>query len=485
MGIQRNFIFNSILTVSNYIFPFILYPYVARVLGVENIGAVNYVNSMIDYSIIFSTLGLTIVGVRQISKAGADRRKRDAVFSALFTLCLFFTVVTSAALVTLTYTLAKFQPYRPLLLIGLIKLWGNLFLINWLYQGLEDFKFITIRTILVKMAYVASVFIFIHRASDYTHYFLLLCMMYAVNAAVNCYVARRYVSFKPSWQQMKTELRPLSMMGLYLMLNSMYLNFNVIYLGWKCGDTEVGYYTTTTKIFQIILALYTAYSTVVMPRACALLEGGKIDEFKGIIRQSSAGLMMIAVPAALFMMIFTEPAVVLFVGPQYLGSITPMRIVMPLLFIIGYEQILIMQILTPLARDRQILTNAAIGAATGLTLNLLLVPHLQAVGSAIVWVCAETAVLISAQRFVSRDIELRFPWRELWRNIAAYIPFIVIALAFSHIYAAGNVLTIAIWGATLVAYFVLVQKYILRAELYNTLIDKIAAKIPALGCLKS
>lgn len=70
---------------------------------------------------------------------------------------------------------------------------------------------------------------------------------------------------------------------------------------------------------------------------------------------------------------------------------------MPLIFIIGYEQVLIIQILMPLQKDKAIFLNSIIGAIIGITLNLLLVDKYQSYGSAIVWVCAEISVLISAQ----------------------------------------------------------------------------------------
>ena len=67
-SIKKNFLYSSILTTANYLFPFLTYPYVARVLGVTNVGICNFVDSIINYFIIFSMLGIGTVGIREIAK---------------------------------------------------------------------------------------------------------------------------------------------------------------------------------------------------------------------------------------------------------------------------------------------------------------------------------------------------------------------------------------------------------------------------------
>lgn len=474
MGVQRNFLFSAVLTVSNYIFPFLVYPYVLRVLGVNNIGICNFVDSIVNYAMLVSLLGISVTGTREIAKAKGDPRRLGATFTALFVITAASTLVSTVALVTVTYTVDALQPYRPLLLIGLIKLWGNFLLIDWFYKGIEDFRYITIRTILVKMAYVAAVFILIHQSGDYVTYFLLLCLMVAVNAALNCVQACRMLRFSWDPTLIRRSARPILVLGVYLALNTMYTTFNVMYLGFACGEVQVGYYTTSTKIFQIILAIYTAYSTVVMPRASALLEAGRTDDFRRLIGKSLDGLMLFAIPVAIYMLVFSNGIVNIIAGDQYGGAVWPMRIVMPLLFIIGYEQILIVQILTPMSRDRAILTNSVIGAIVGVALNIVLVGRLASVGSAIVWVAAEVAVLVSAQRFVRICTGIGFPWRRTLLTVLAYLPFMAGGAAMVWAMHDRPVSAAVAGGVLFVIYFLAVQRWVLRNELYHSLAGRLA-----------
>ena len=97
-SIKKNFLYSSALTDSGYIFPFITYPYVSRVLGVNNIGICNFVDSIINYFILFSMLGISVLGVREIAKVNGSPQKVSRVFSDLLSLNAIFTILSLIAL---------------------------------------------------------------------------------------------------------------------------------------------------------------------------------------------------------------------------------------------------------------------------------------------------------------------------------------------------------------------------------------------------
>lgn len=467
MSIVRNFAFSAVLTAANFVFPFIVYPYVSRVLGVDNIGACNYVDSIVNYASLISMMGVVIVGTRNIAKARGDKSRLDATFTALVFINLIFTTIATVALVVATYTIQSLAPYRQMLLIGIIKLWGTFFLIEWLYKGLEDFKYITIRSIIVKAAFAVSVFALVKEQSDYVLYFLLMCLMEVGNAVFNCVRARKLVKFEFDMHSVVELIGPFLILGVYIALNSMYTTFNVIYLGYVYGDTEVGYYTTAHKIFKILLAIYTAYSTVVLPHASSLIEQGRHEEFKGLIKKSVDGLMLFSLPVVAFAVIYSAGIVEVISGPGYEGAIVPMMIVMPLVFVIGYEQILVVQILTPLVTDSVILFNSCIGASVGIVGNILLVGRYAAVGSALVWLLAEVAVLIVAQIFVYHFTKIGFPWGSMAKNALAYLPYCALAVAISLLSPLSAACNMWIGLAILAPYFFAVQHFVLKNPIYG------------------
>lgn len=426
MGLKKNFLYSSILTTSNYIFPLITYPYVSRILGVTNIGLYNFADSIINYFIMFSVMGIGIIGIREIAGTQENVRNRNKVFSNLFILNTALTLIALAVFIICLFTVPDLYSNRDLMYVGILKLVSNLFLIDWFYKGLEKFKYITNVTLSIKFLYVISVFIFVRESNDYTVYYLLCTLMITLNAIANFTYAFKYVKFDFRAMDLRKYLKTNFVLGAYCFLTSMYTSFNVAYLGFVSNNTEVGYYTTGTKLFTIIIALYSAFTGVIQPRMSSLLSENKFDEFISLIRKSIDILMAITIPAVLFTCFFSPEIIRIVSGEGYEGAIVPTRIVMPLIFIIGYEQILVIQVLTPLKKDKQILINSIIGAIVGLIMNIILVGKFASIGSAVVWVMSEMAVLISAQYFVTRYTHVSFPYMKVVKEIAIYIPLVII-----------------------------------------------------------
>lgn len=472
VSIKKNLLYSSILTVSNYLFPFLTYPYVSRVLGVTNIGICNFVDSIINYFILFSMMGIGIMGIREIAGAKTDSAKLNQVFSSLFLLNSITTAIALIAVVIAVYTVPQLYEHRQLMGIGVLKLLSNFFLIDWLYKGLENFKYVTKVAIGTKFLYVISIFLFVHTADDYAVYYLLSTLMLTASAVLNCIYARRFVHARFSDVSFKKYYRPFLILGVYLLLTSMYTSFNVAYLGFVSTPTEVGYYTTATKLYTIIIAFYTAFTGVMMPRMSALLSENRMDEFRLLIHKSVGILFSITIPAVILCCIFSPEIIQIISGKGYEGAIMPTRIVMPLLFIIGYEQVLVIQILMPLKQDKPIFVNSVIGACVGVVLNLLLVSRLASVGSSMVWVASEVCVLVIAQYFVHKRIRMGFPVRDFLKFLVAYIPACLICLAVYFYLPGYAFVRIGIAGILMLLYSVIIQKTYIKNELCLSLIDR-------------
>ena len=462
-SIKKNFIYSSVLTTANYIFPFLTYPYVSRVLGVANIGICNFVDSIINYFILFSMMGIGVVGVREIAKCRRDRVRLNEVFSGLFVLNTLSTTIVLLTLCISIFMVPKLWEYRVLMVFGVLKLVFNYLNIEWLYKGLEDFRYITVRNILVRIIYVASVYIFIHGKDDYLLYYGLICGTTIINGVINILYARRFITFTLTILSIKLYIRPFLILGLYSFLTSMYTSFNVAYLGFMSGAIQVGYYTTATKLYTILLALFTAFTGVLMPRMSSLVSEGRMDEFMVLQKKAVSVLLSFSFPVIALSTILAPQIICIISGAGYEGAIVPMRIVMPLMFIIGYEQILIIQVLMPLKEDKAILCNSIIGAVVGLLMNVLLVSSMQSVGSALVWVISEIAVLLSAQFFLTRRYGIFFPFRKVLVNLVYHAPLCAL-IYYASIWNESPFGVVVVSTAMAVLYCIVLQVFLLKDE---------------------
>lgn len=422
---------------------------------------------------LISTLGISCIGMREIVINRHDQEKLNRTFTSLFVVTSISTIIAVVLLVFVIFSINEFKEYRTLLLFGILKLMGNFFLIEWLYKGLEDFKYITVRTLIIKCIYLGAVFVLIHNSTDYNKYYFLLCAVVAVNAIVNCWNASHLVNFDFVELELKPFVKPLLIFGLYLALNTMYTTFNVTYLGIKGGDIQVGYFSAANKFFGIMIGLYTAFTSVLMPRLTDLNDRQANKEFNQLINLSYDILMTFSIPVLIFGLIFAQPIIYIFAGYQFASSALPMQIMMPLIFIIGYEQIIVLQVLAPKKKDEAILINSCIGATIGVVLNILLVPKLLVVGTAFTWLMSEIAVLLSAQFFVNRYFGFKFPIKMLLRYCSIYIPVAVILLCVKNINTESAIAQLVVGGVVMMVLFLFAQLYILKSEAMIALKKKI------------
>ncbi len=428
MSIKKNFLYSSILTSAGYIFPLITYPYVSRVLGVSNIGICNFVDSVINYFLLFAMMGIRTIGIREIARCQGNKEEMSRTFFSVFLLNLLFVIIFGGLLLISIQIVPQFAEHKQLMYIGVMKLLATFLMVEWLFKGVEDFKYITKRSLIIRCFYVISVFIFVRKPDDYPVYFFLLISTEAINALINCIYAKKYIYFTVRNLHPFAYFKSSLILGCYGLLTTMYTTFNVVYLGFVSTPTQVGYYTTATKLHHIILAFFTAFTGVMMPRMSHYLSEGNCKEFGKKIHDSLAILIYTSFPIMVIGIFFAPEIIRIISGSGYEGAIPSLVIVMPLIFIIGAEQILVMQTLMPLKKDRAILINSLAGALVGIGLNFLLVSHWGSSGSAIVWLCSELSVMTSAIIFVRKSVSFSGVTKKITKNLLLAIPPVIVCL---------------------------------------------------------
>lgn len=467
-SLKKNFIYNAILTMSGYIFPLMVYPYVSRVLGVANIGACNFVDSIVEYFTILSMMGMNTIGIREIAKCKNDQQKLDNVFSQLFSLNTLTTITAIIILIIATNIVPKFAPYKDLLYIGVGKLFFNYMLINWFFQGLENFKYIAARTIFVKILFVISVFLFIKTETDVKLYYFLVALTWAGNGIINFIYAKKYVSFNFTLKINKAIIGSFFILGVYWFMNSMYTTLNVAFLGFATNDIEVGYYTTANKLLTVIMTMFTALTSVMVPRVSVALKSNDNSEAKALIRKAINALMLFAIPLIFFVFPFSQELIYLMSGKGYEGATTPLQIMTPLFFLVGYDQIIVLQTLLPMGKDKDILWNSILAASVGIISNIFLTLNFGKNGSAIVLILAELSVLLSSQFCVTKYLGLKIPFKLIIKHIIGFSPIIIICYVIKY-FINSYVISLIVSASIICCYIFLAGRFILKNSILTNL----------------
>lgn len=445
MSIKKNFVYSLCLTLSNYIFPLITYPYVSRVLGVENIGFCAYVDSIINFVMLFSMMGVFYVGLRAIAQNRDDREKRSCTFSNLFIINFILCFVTLLCFNITLFFLDDLERYIDYIIWGEFKIIFNIFLIEWLYRGVEDFKYITIRTIFVKIVYVILVFCLVRTSEDMLAYYLLSIFMVAGNFLVNWYNKKKYVVFSLKKINIKSYIPQVLSMGLYTILTSVYATFNMSMLGYLCNEAEVGYYNTSLKIFHILTGLFTAFSTVLVPRMSAMvMSKDNSEKIQEQISKTFSVIFVTVFPLVYFFFVFADDCVLMMSGIDFLESVSSLRVLLILLIPFSIDQVLILQILIPLKKDKVILLNTSIAAVLALICIFSFVPAFGSTGTAFVLLFSEIIIMVLSLIYIIQKIDIKLPYACFIRSFITSIPYLILFYIVSLIESSFFRLTLGI-----------------------------------------
>ena len=392
-SIKLNFIMNAILTMSGFIFPLITFPYVSRVLLPVGTGKVSFATSIIAYFAMFAQLGIPTYGIRACAKVRDDKEKLSHTVQEILIINFIMTCISYIVFFIALYVIPKMRVERELFLVIGSMLFFNLIGMEWLYKALEEYTYITIRSIAFKFIGLIVMFLTVQTQEDYVFYGLITIFSTVGSNIFNFINAHKYISFKPfKTYNIKPHIKPILVFFAMAVATTIYTNLDVVMLGFMKSDVDVGYYYAAVRIKDILVSIVTSLGAVLLPRLVYFLEQGQIEEFHRVSRKAIHFVATVATPMMLYFMIFAREGIYFLSGEAYAGAILPMQIIMPVLLFIGMSNILGIQILVPMGKEKIVLYSVICGAIVDLVLNMILIPYLGASGAAIGTLVAELAV---------------------------------------------------------------------------------------------
>lgn len=471
MSITRNFLYNSAITVSTYLIGLVIFPYMTRVLGVDNIGIIGFVDNSINYFVTALTLGASSVGIREIAACQGDKKKCTEVFFSIMSFLALSTLLAGIVYTIVIFNIPQFNQYKTFFLIGYIKLLFTPLVIEWLFAGSQDFAYISKRTIIVRLLYAISIWLFIKQKEDVGIYFLLTGLMTATNAMINIRYARKYIDIKGFVFNPKLFFVPILKLGLFQIIISFYSTFNYIYLRWVSSEYEVGLYYTSVQIYSVVVGLYSAYSNVVLPRMSELLERGETQEIKQLIGKSFNALFSMGIPIVVGVILFAPVIIKIIAGSGFEAAVTPLMVVMPVLIIAGMNQINGTQILMPLQKDNVLLITASLAAFVGLMGNICFDSKIGALGAALTVLLSESTGCFSGYIYSLRKKIFVFPLKELLTNLLLSLPYLFV-YGVIRLLIKNELIEYCSMALLFIIYFVISQYYILHNPIVIKVINK-------------
>lgn len=415
-SLKLNFIMNAMLTMSSFIFPLITFPYVSRVLLPVGTGKVSFATSLISYFSMFAQLGIPTYGIRACAKVRDNREELTRTAHELLMINLVMDVLSYAALGCALAFIPKLREERLLYIVVSSTILLTSIGMEWLYKALEQYAYITVRSIVFKFVALIAMFLLVHEQEDYLIYGGITIFAASASNILNLINAHKYIGLKPvGHYNLRRHLKPVGVFFAMSCASTIYTHMDTVMLGFMTTDEEVGYYNAAVRIKTILVSIVTSLGTVLLPRASYYVEQDLKEEFKRISEKALRFVILLAAPMMLYFMMYAAQGIYFLSGPAYARSILPMQIVMPTLLFIGMTNILGIQILVPLGREKVVLYSEIAGAVVNLALNAVLIPRIGAAGAAIGTVAAEFAVLVVQAIALKEQVGAVFKTISYWK----------------------------------------------------------------------
>lgn len=394
-SVKFNFVMNTILMVSSMIFPLLTFTYVSRIIGPSGTGAVSFAYSVISYFSMFAQMGVPTYGIRACAKVRDNKEELSRTVQEILIINIITCAISYICFLIGLVSIPVLRNEKALFLVMGVLILFNTLGVEWLYKGLEQYGYITVRSIVFKILAVIAMFVFIQEKDDYILYGGLYIFAAVGSNVLNFINLRKIISVKHVGNyHLKKHLKPIAAFFAMSIATTVYTNLDNVMLGFIKGNVENGYYDAAVKVKVVLVNLVTSLGTVLLPRVSYFIEKNMYEEFHKISKKAMEFTVLMALPLMTFFMIFARQSILLLSGEQFINSIAPMQIIMPTLFFIGVSNIVGIQILIPLGREKTVLFSEIVGAAVDIILNVILIPGYGAAGAALGTVAAEFSVML-------------------------------------------------------------------------------------------
>lgn len=426
-SIKYNYILNVAKTVSGMLFPLITFAYASRVLSVDGIGKIDFVRNIVAIFIIFASLGVVTYGTREGAKARANRERLSRIVKELLTINIITTIVSYIIFFLLVIFVPKFYEYKDIFFVYGLCIGFTALGLEWLYNALEDFEYITIRYIVFQVISLVLLFLFVKEKSDYLIYTGILTFSTVGANLMNFIHSRKYVDFVFNGTiSLKQHIRPILILFSNNLIGNIYLSLDSIMLGWMVSTYNVGLYSAANKMNRIVITVITSLFVVILPRASFYIKNNESDRYNDLLRKSISFVFLMTLPMACLLCLLSKEIIILLSGTDFIPAVSCSRILCFIIVLIPISTMASSQVIIPFGMEKKLLCSSIVGASVNAILNFILIPQFKENGAAVASVMAELSVAIITSYYAFKCINYSQALYKIWHYIIATIIMVIV-----------------------------------------------------------
>ena len=475
-SLKLNMFLNALRGMLSVIFPLITFPYVSRVLGVEEIGRYNFANSLISYFVLIAGLGISSYAIREGARFRNDKVRFNNFTNEIFSINILSTCIAYLLLVIAMITVPKLWNYKALIIIISLQIIFTTIGIEWIYSIYEDYAYITVRSIVFKLISIALLFLLVRDENDVNTYAATTVFSGVGSNILNYIHARKYCKIrltkKIDW---KRHMKPVLVLFAMAVTVTIYVSSDTTILGFLCSYYEVGLYSVSVKIYNIIKSVVSSIVLVSIPRMAAILGKGDKKDFSIVGIDIYNTLLTAMLPAMIGIIILREQIVLIVSGNEYIGAVPSLAILSVALVMCLGAYFWGQAVLVPAKMENVVLVATIISAVINIGLNFALIPIWKERAAAFTTFLAEGIAFLICRYEGKKIIKMKGVGKALLKIIIGCTGIVGVSFAFRWLKDYMVLYTVLTITCSIIVYIVI--EIILKNESIISVWNKIRLKI--------
>lgn len=416
--IAKNFFSLFIGNIGSRILGFFVTIYLARILEVTGFGKLQFALAFFSYGLILTDPGLHLLGTREIAK---DREKIREVLPAIVGLRFLLSLFTYIFILIFLLLFPIPKETKVLILLYFLSLFPLAFLLEWLFQGLEEMEYVGISRISVFLVYLPFVFLFV-RSPQKIHWVPLFWLLGNMTASLLLFFVfwkrkgMNHLSLNP--RHFLSLLRVSLPLGLAAIMVQIYLYFDTLLLGLLRGDEAVGLYNAAYKLVFFILLLDRVFLETLFPLVTRYYQESH-ENLKRLLGRYAKTIITLVLPIGVGGNLIASPIMNLVYGSPYEGGVIAFQILIWVVSISAINSVYVIGLIG-CGREKQYTFAITLGTFVNIFLNLLMIPIFGIVGAAITTLFSEGIMFTLMVIQFEKIVKVQF-WRFLPKPLLASI----------------------------------------------------------------
>lgn len=418
LSFKRNTIYNVCYKVINILFPFVINVYTTRILLAYGVGKVASIQNIVAYFSISASLGLPNYGIKAIARARKNDTELNVEFNRLFTINIISTTVALLIFLMVVNFNTDMRNEVQLYYVAGMAIVLNYINIDWLYYGIEKFKYITIRSFTIKIVSLLLMFLLVRTRDDYMEYLLVTCLATAGNNIFNVLHLKTYGIHIKIDLHFGEHIKPIFILFLTTISIELYTLLDITMLNIWCQEENIGYYTTASKAIKIVISFMVSLGGALLPRLSTYYSNGEHKKCVDLINKVFKVLFFVAIPAGVGWWFVSPDIIPIIYGSSFTNATITSRILSALIYFLTFSNLFGTQILLTVNAEWKLFFSTLCGMIINVILNVLLIPQYMQNGAAIASVVSEMTVTIMTFIFAKHYFDIRLEKRFVVQIIA-------------------------------------------------------------------